>query len=81
MPPLSFLFLGDFKYSNVYVLFMETKNSLNEARKLRRKFLNARNLERCGTDKKITSKDRNSKNNAMIDLSKKDNKSGRGRYV
>lgn len=63
------------------MVLVETKSSFNDARKLRRKLLIARNLEKSGTSKKASSSDRNSERDALSDFSKKDNKSGRGRYI
>ncbi len=60
---------------------MDAKNPFNESRKLRRRLLNARNQERSSSGAGVSSKKRDLEKDSLLDLSKKDNKSGRGRYV
>ena len=60
--------------------FLDLKNPFNEARKARRLAQIERNLEKAKSSSSA-SKKRDGNKEQIIDLSKKDNKSGRGRYV
>ena len=70
-----------FKYLLVVVLFMKFKHSDNVARKELRKSLNARNQGKSNPVSDSNKKKRNFEKESLVDLSKKDNRSGRGRYV
>ena len=60
---------------------MEPKNPFNEARKARRIALNLRNSSSTLNNEANKTSKRNLDKDQLIDLSKKDNKSGRGRYI
>lgn len=60
---------------------MEQKFSDNEARKARRIALNARNSGIASRAVLSKAQKRRAAKDELIDLSKKDNRSGRGRYV
>lgn len=62
-------------------MFMEPDFSANEARKFRRKLLNERNSGKASQPALSKAEVRRAAKDALIDLSKKDNRSGRGRYI